>query len=62
MNLFPLLFAILAILAGAVIVAVWPGMDAAFKRLLYIVIAIVVFVCIVAVFWPLMAGHMTVGK
>lgn len=62
MNLYPLIFAVAAILLGAVLTAVWPSMDASYKRLLYIVVAIVVVVCIIAVFWPLMAGHMTVGN
>lgn len=60
MNLFPLVLALGAILLGAAISAVWPGMDPTYKRLFYIIIAIIVVVCILAVFWPLMAGHMTV--
>ncbi|HEV8448595.1 MAG TPA: hypothetical protein VGQ44_17315 [Gemmatimonadaceae bacterium] len=53
MNLYPLIFALIAIVLGAVVSAVWPNMDAQYKRLLYIVIAVVVVVCIIAVFWPL---------
>ncbi len=63
MNLFPLLFALAAVLIGALLVAFWPGMDPDFKRMLVILVGIVCLVCIVAVFWPLLAGHsMVVGK
>lgn len=61
MNLFPLVFALGAVLLGAAVTAVWPGMDPSYKRLFYIIIAIAVVVCILAVFWPLFAGHMRVG-
>ncbi len=62
MNLFPLVFALGAILFGALIVFFWPGMDPDFKRMLIAIVCVVCIICIVAVFWPLFAGHsMTVG-
>lgn len=63
MNLFPLLIAVAFILIGAAVVYFWPAMDPSFKRMFVGVIAIAVVICIVAVFWPLFAGHsMTVGR
>lgn len=63
MNLFPLVIAVGFILLGAAIVYFWPTMDPSFKRMFIGVVAVAVVICIVAVFWPLFAGHgMTVTR
>ncbi len=62
MNLFPLIIAVAAVMLGAGINYIWPGMEVGYKKLLYILVVVAVVICLIAVFWPLFAGHMTVGK